>query len=158
MPTESRKILSGHNRRKRLKPDEVKFIKILATEGISQQEAYLKVHPEVDKELARKRANRIMRKPSAKNILEVAMRAKGVDEGSIADVLVELRNEKNWKAKESYIKYASKFLGIDSAEASGVKNLTINVKSYNTKEDDDDDKDSDEIIDGEYVEDEQIDS
>jgi len=100
-----------------------KVVKLVA-EGKSQTAAYKEVYKVKSNEVAGANASKMLGKSSVKNALQEALRAKGVDEASIGDTLLEMKRNRDWRAKESYVDRAGKFLGYDN----GPQQLTqINV-------------------------------
>jgi len=82
-------------------------------EGKSQTQAYAEIYPVKNSEVASAASARMLGNVSVQNALQEALREKGIDEESIADTMVQIRNNRDWRAKDAYIKYAGKFLGYD---------------------------------------------
>lgn len=106
-----------------MNPRQTKVVKLVA-EGKSQTAAYKEVYGVESNDTAKKSASRMLTKDNVKNALQEALRAKGIDEGSIGDTLLEMKNNRDWRAKESFVDRSSKFLGYDN----GPQSLTqINI-------------------------------
>lgn len=86
----------------------MKVVKLVA-EGKSQTQAYKDVYGVTTDNVAASSASELLRKPKVQNALQEALRRKGIDEDSIADTLLEMKNNRDWKAKESYVDRVSKF-------------------------------------------------
>ena len=82
-------------------------------EGSSATQAYKKVYKTPTTAAANANATRMLAKDSVRNALEEAMRKKGIDEGSIADTLIEMKHNRDWRSKESFVDRAARFLGHD---------------------------------------------
>lgn len=106
-----------------MNPKQKRVVKLIV-EGKSQTAAYKEVYKTSNNDSARASASQMLSKPSVKNALQEALKRKGVDEDSIADTLLEMKRNRDWRAKESYVDRAGKFLGYDN----GPQQLTqINV-------------------------------
>lgn len=100
-----------------MNPRQKKVVKLVA-EGKSQTAAYKEVYGVESDEVAAAAASRSLGTVKVQNALQEALRAKGVDEDSIADTLIQLKNNRDWRAKESYVDRTAKFLGHDQVPQS----------------------------------------
>ena len=106
-----------------MNPRQKKVVKLVA-EGKSQTAAYKEVYKSKSDSIAAPAASQLLRNPKVQNALQEALRAKGIDEDSIGDTLLEMKNNRDWRAKESYVDRTAKFLGHDQ----GPQSLTqINI-------------------------------
>lgn len=106
-----------------MNPRQKKVVKLVA-EGKSQTQAYKEAYNTDNSNVAAVEASKLLRKPNVQNALQTALRAKGLDENAIADTLVEMKNNRDWRAKESAIDRIAKFHAYDQ----GPQSLTqINV-------------------------------
>lgn len=97
-----------------MNPKQKKVIKLIA-EGKSQTAAYKEAYGVKDDKIAAPGASNLLRNPKVQNALQEALRRKGIDEDSIADSLLELKHNRDWKAKESFIDRVAKFHSYDQA-------------------------------------------
>lgn len=106
-----------------MNPRQKKVVKLVA-EGKSQRAAYKEAYGVKDDVVADVNASRLLSSAKVGNALQEALRAKGIDEDSIGDTLLEMKNNRDWRAKESFVDRSTKFLGYDQ----GPQSLTqINI-------------------------------
>jgi len=106
-----------------MNPRQKKVVKLVA-EGKSQRAAYKEVYGVTDDNVASANASEMLSKPNVRNALQQALRDQGIDEVSIGQTLIEMKNNRDWRAKESFVDRSSKFLGYDQ----GPQSLTqINI-------------------------------
>lgn len=101
---------------KKLNPRQAAVIKKIA-EGKTQTDAYMEVYG-VGNDTARANAPRMLAKASTQ--LARALREKGIDEESIADTLLEIKGNDDWRAKSDYVDKSAKFLGYENKEGDTV--------------------------------------
>lgn len=79
-------------------------------EGKTQTDAYAEVYG-TSKEVAAANAPRMLGNDRVQNELQQALNRKGLNEDAIADTLLEMRNNRDWRAKESAVDRIAKFHG-----------------------------------------------
>jgi len=100
-----------------MNPRQKRVVKLVA-EGKSQTAAYKEVYGVTSDDVAKKSASRLLTNDNVKNALQEALRAQGIDEVSIGQTLIEMKNNRDWRAKESFVDRSSKFLGYDQGPQS----------------------------------------
>jgi len=108
-----------------MNPKQKKVIKLIA-EGKSQTAAYKEAYGVTDDNQAAVGGSQLIRNPKVQNALQEALRRKGVDEDSITESLLELKHNRDWRAKESFIDRTGKFLGYTEDKSQGTKVLINN--------------------------------
>ena len=93
-----------------MNPKQKAVVKLVA-EGQSQTQAYKNVYGVESDDTAKASASRLLTKDNVQNALQKALIRKGLDEDSIADTLLEMRNNRDWRAKESAVDRIAKFHG-----------------------------------------------
>lgn len=88
--------------------------------GKSKKQAYKEVYKSSDA-TAEANGPRLLGSARVKNALQQAMRAKGLDEGSIAETLGEIRKNRDWRAKDAYVDRASQFLGYSQNQGTNIQ-------------------------------------
>lgn len=107
----------------KLNPRQAKVVKLVA-EGKSQTAAYKEAYGVTDENQAAVGGSQLIRNPKIQNALQEALNRKGLNEDAIADTLLEMRNNRDWRAKESAVDRIAKFHGYDN----GPQQLTqINI-------------------------------
>lgn len=102
-----------------LNPRQAEVIKKIVEEGKSQTAAYAEVYPVKNSEVATAGASRMLANVNVQNALQEALRDQGIDEQSIAETLITIRKNRDWRAKEAFVKHAGKFLGYDTSSQAG---------------------------------------
>jgi len=110
----------------KLNPRQAMVIKKIA-EGKSATRAYSEVY-DAKGQVASVNASQLLSKPNVQNALQRALRKQGVDEESIGETLLELKSNRDWRAKESYIKTSAKFLGYKSEPDTNFQFAAKNMK------------------------------
>lgn len=112
-----------------------KVIKKIA-EGETQTKAYADVYG-VSDEVAKTNASRLLSKANVSSQLERVLRERGIDEGSIADTLHDIRKSHDWRAKSDYVEKSSRFLGYgqeSQTQVNVMQGLTIVKKDADEKD------------------------
>lgn len=94
----------------KLNPKQAEVVKRVV-KGQSQTQAYKDVYGVTDDNVAAASSSKLLRKDKVQNELQKALHRKGLDEDSIADTLLEMRNNRDWRAKESAVDRIAKFHG-----------------------------------------------
>lgn len=94
----------------KLNPKQAEVVKRVV-KGQSQTQAYKDVYGVTDDNVAAASSSKLLRKDKVQNELQKALHRKGLDEDAIADTLLEMRNNRDWRAKESAVDRIAKFHG-----------------------------------------------
>lgn len=101
---------------KPLNPRQAAVITKIVKEHKSGTQAYAEVYPVKNSDVARANVSTMLANPSVQNALQQALRDAGINEESIATELVKIGKSWDWRAKDAYVKNASKFLGYDQEQ------------------------------------------
>lgn len=109
----------------KLNPKQAEVIKRVV-KGQSQTQAYKEVYEVESDGTAKTNASRMLSKANVQNALQQALNRKGLNEDAIADTLLEMRNNRDWRAKESAVDRIAKFHGYSEDKSQGTKVLINN--------------------------------
>jgi hypothetical protein len=111
-----------------LNPKQAMVIKKIV-EGESASKAYQEVYQTKNGDVAKSNASRLLTNVNVQNALQTALRKEGINETSIAKTLIQVKNNKDWKAKSDFIDKSAKFLGYDqqNQQFQAQTNVQINL-------------------------------
>lgn len=87
------------------------FAYYLTNPGNSQKKAYMLAYPNASAKSAEVGASRMLRNAKFQEHLDFVLRKHGIGEQDLIDALSSLKNSRNWRAWDSFIKWTSRFLG-----------------------------------------------
>jgi hypothetical protein len=95
-----------------LNPKQAAVIKKVV-EGKSQTKAYKEVYGTKDDDIAGASAARMLGNERVKSALQEALEKKGITADSIAETMLEIRQNRDWRAKDAFVDKAVKYTKLD---------------------------------------------
>lgn len=101
-----------------LNPKQLAVVKKIA-EGHSATQAYLEVYAVKNSDVAGAAAARMLGNVRVQDALQNMLVEAGIGMESITEVMTELRNQRDWRAKDAFLKHMTNFFDLGKSKGDG---------------------------------------